>query len=147
MSDFTLRSGPRQEANGNYREFSETVDLLITLDSEMDYWMRFSMTAEPASGGDGRHRGAWGGSCCHPAYPAGDAYDSVDREHTRKIHDHSRLRGVALGLSLFIVRATMTNLFFYVFGGAVAPVIGRGLSLVHRGVDWICAAGLGLPPG
>jgi hypothetical protein len=50
---------------------------------------------------------------------------------------------VALGLTLFYVRATMTNLFFYVFGGAVALLLVAGSLLFIAGVDWICAAGFG----
>jgi uncharacterized membrane protein HdeD (DUF308 family) len=50
---------------------------------------------------------------------------------------------LALGLALFYVRATMTNLFFYVFGGAFALLLVAGSLLFIAGVDWICAAGLG----
>jgi hypothetical protein len=50
---------------------------------------------------------------------------------------------LALGLALFYVRATMTNLFFYVFGGAFALLLVAGSLLFLAGVDWICAAGLG----
>jgi hypothetical protein len=48
-----------------------------------------------------------------------------------------------LGLALFYVRATMTNLMFYVFGGAFALLLVAGSLLFIAGVDWICAAGLG----
>jgi hypothetical protein len=50
---------------------------------------------------------------------------------------------LALGLALFYLRATMTNLFFYVFGGAVALLLVAASLLFIAGVDWICAAGLG----
>ena len=50
---------------------------------------------------------------------------------------------VGLGLALFYLRATMTNLFFYVFGGAFALLLVAGSLLFIAGVDWICAAGLG----
>jgi hypothetical protein len=50
---------------------------------------------------------------------------------------------LALGLALFYVRATMTNLFFYVFGGAFALLLVAGSLFLLAGVDWICAAGLG----
>jgi hypothetical protein len=50
---------------------------------------------------------------------------------------------VALGLALFFIRATMTNLFFYVFGGAFALLLIAGSLLFIAAVDWICAAGLG----
>jgi hypothetical protein len=50
---------------------------------------------------------------------------------------------LALGLALFYVRATMTNLFFYVFGGALALLLVAGSLLFIAAVDWICVAGLG----
>jgi hypothetical protein len=50
---------------------------------------------------------------------------------------------VALGLGLFYVRATMTNLFFYVFGSAFALLLVAGSLLFIAGADWICAASLG----
>jgi hypothetical protein len=50
---------------------------------------------------------------------------------------------VALGLALFYVRATMTNLFFYVFGGAFALLLVAASLLFIAGVDWICATGPG----
>ncbi len=50
---------------------------------------------------------------------------------------------LALGLALFYIRATMTNLFFYVFGGAFAMLLVAASLLLIAGVDWICAAGLG----
>src|ERR1700685_1022842 len=53
---------------------------------------------------------------------------------------------LALGLALFYIRATMTNLFFYVFGGAFALLLVAGSLLFIAGVDWIRAAGLGIPP-
>ena len=56
------------------------------------------------------------------------------------IHGYAML---ALGLALFYVRATMTNLFFYVFGGAVALLLVAASLLFIAGIDWICAAGLG----
>ena len=56
------------------------------------------------------------------------------------IHGYTML---ALGLALFFIRATMTNLFFYVFGGAFALLLVAGSLLFIAGVDWICAAGLG----
>jgi len=56
------------------------------------------------------------------------------------IHGYAML---ALGLALFYVRATMTNLFFYVFGGALALLLVAASLLFIAGVDWICAAGLG----
>jgi hypothetical protein len=50
---------------------------------------------------------------------------------------------LALGLALFYIRATMTNLFFYVFGGAIALLLVAGSLLFIAAVDWICVAGLG----
>ena len=50
---------------------------------------------------------------------------------------------LALGLALFYIRSTMTNLFFYVFGGAFALLLVAASLLFIAGVDWICAAGLG----
>jgi uncharacterized membrane protein HdeD (DUF308 family) len=50
---------------------------------------------------------------------------------------------LALGLVLFYIRATMTNLLFYVFGGAFAMLLVAASLLFIAGVDWICAAGLG----
>lgn len=45
------------------------------------------------------------------------------------IHGYAML---ALGLALFYVRATMTNLFFYAFGDAVALLLVAASLLVHR---------------
>ena len=50
---------------------------------------------------------------------------------------------LGLGLALFYVRATMTNLLFYVVGGAFALLLVAASLLFIAGVDWICAAGLG----
>ncbi len=50
---------------------------------------------------------------------------------------------LALGLALFYIRATMSNFFFYVFGGALALLLVAGSFLFIAAVDWICAAGLG----
>jgi hypothetical protein len=50
---------------------------------------------------------------------------------------------LGLGLALFYVRATMTNLLFYVVGGAFAMLLVAASLLFIAGVDWICAAGLG----
>ena len=50
---------------------------------------------------------------------------------------------LALGLALFYIRATMTNLLFYVIGGAFALLLVAASLLFIAGVDWICAAGLG----
>ena len=65
-------------------------------------------------------------------------------EKTRKrlmlLHGCSML---LLGLALFYIRATMTNLFFYIFGGAIALLLVAASLLFVAGVDWICAAGLG----
>jgi hypothetical protein len=50
---------------------------------------------------------------------------------------------VGLGLALFYIRATMTNLFFDVMGGALALLLVAASLLFIAGVDWICAAGRG----
>jgi hypothetical protein len=50
---------------------------------------------------------------------------------------------LALGLALFYVRATMTNFFFYVLGGAFALLLVAGSLLFLAAVDWLCVAGLG----
>jgi hypothetical protein len=50
---------------------------------------------------------------------------------------------LALGLALFYIRATMTNLFFYVFGGAFALLLVAASLLFIAGIDWLCAVGLG----
>jgi hypothetical protein len=50
---------------------------------------------------------------------------------------------LALGLALFYIRATMTNLLFYVIGGAFALLLVAASLLFIAGVDWICAASLG----
>jgi hypothetical protein len=50
---------------------------------------------------------------------------------------------LGLGLALFYVRATMTNLLFYVIGGAFAMLLVAASLLLITGVDWICAAGFG----
>jgi hypothetical protein len=53
---------------------------------------------------------------------------------------------LALGLALFYIRATMTNFFFYVFGGAFALLLVAASLLFIAGVDWLCAVGLGRRP-
>ena len=50
---------------------------------------------------------------------------------------------IGLGLALFYIRATMTNLMFYVFGGAFALLLVAASLLFIAGIDWMCAAGLG----
>jgi hypothetical protein len=50
---------------------------------------------------------------------------------------------LGLGLALFYIRATMTNLFFSVLGSAFALLLVAASLLFIAGVDWICAAGLG----
>lgn len=50
---------------------------------------------------------------------------------------------LALGLALFYIRAMMTNLFFYVLGGALAALLVAGSLLLIAGVDWLCVVGLG----
>src|SRR5271168_685667 len=50
---------------------------------------------------------------------------------------------LGLGLALFYIRATMTNLLFYVVGGAFALLLVAASLLFIAGVDWICAVGLG----
>jgi hypothetical protein len=50
---------------------------------------------------------------------------------------------LALGMGLFFVRATMTNILFYVVGGAFAMLLVAASLLFIAGVDWICATGLG----
>jgi hypothetical protein len=50
---------------------------------------------------------------------------------------------LGLGLALFYIRATMTNLLFYVVGGALALLLVAASLLFIAGVDWICAVGLG----
>lgn len=50
---------------------------------------------------------------------------------------------LGLGLALFYIRATMTNLFFYVFGGAFAMLLVAASLLFIACLDWICAVGLG----
>jgi hypothetical protein len=50
---------------------------------------------------------------------------------------------VALGLALLYIRATMTNLFYYVFGCAFAFLLVAASLLFIAVLDWICAAGLG----
>jgi hypothetical protein len=62
------------------------------------------------------------------------------REKLMLVHGCSM---VLLGLALFYIRATMTNLFFYVFGGAFALLLVAASLLFITGVDWMCAMGLG----
>ncbi len=50
---------------------------------------------------------------------------------------------LGLGLALFYIRAMMTNLFFYVLGGALAALLVAGSLLLIAGVDWLCVVGLG----
>ena len=71
--------------------------------------------------------------------------------HMIRLTENTRIRLMAihgwtmlgLGLALFYVRATMTNLLFYVVGGAFAMLLVAASLLFIAGVDWICAAGLG----
>ena len=63
------------------------------------------------------------------------------REKLMLVHGCSM---VLLGLALFYIRSTMTNLFFYVFGSAFALLLVAASLLFITGVDWICAMGLGL---
>jgi hypothetical protein len=56
------------------------------------------------------------------------------------IHGYTML---ALGLTLLYVRGTMTNLFFDVFGGAIAMLLVAASLLFIASLDWILAAGLG----
>jgi hypothetical protein len=62
------------------------------------------------------------------------------REKLMLVHGCSM---VLLGLALFYTRATMTNLFFCVFGSAFALLLVAASLLFIGGVDWICAMGLG----
>ena len=62
------------------------------------------------------------------------------REKLMLVHGCSM---VLLGLALFYIRSTMTNLFFYVFGSAFALLLVAASLLFITGVDWICAMGLG----
>ncbi len=66
--------------------------------------------------------------------------NEITRAKLMTIHGFGML---ALGLSLFYIRATMTNLLFYVIGGAFALLLVAGSLLFIAGVDWLCAAGLG----
>jgi hypothetical protein len=50
---------------------------------------------------------------------------------------------LALGLSLFYIRSTMTHSWFYIFDGAYALLLVAASLLFIAGVDWLCAAGLG----
>jgi hypothetical protein len=50
---------------------------------------------------------------------------------------------LALGLSIFYIRETMTSPWFYVFGGAVAMLLIAGSLLLIAALDWLCAAGVG----
>jgi hypothetical protein len=50
---------------------------------------------------------------------------------------------LTLGFALLYIRATMTNLFFYVFGGAFSLLLVAASLLFIAGIDWICATGLG----
>ena len=65
-------------------------------------------------------------------------------ENTRaKLMFAHGLAMLTLGFALFYIRATMTNLFFYVFGGAFALLLVAASLLFIAVVDWICAVGLG----
>jgi hypothetical protein len=83
------------------------------------------------------------GNACHTS--------SWQVTHMIRLTEHIRARlmlihgfaMLALGLALLYVRSTMTNLFFYVFGSAIALLLVAASLLFIAGVDWICAAGLG----
>jgi hypothetical protein len=66
--------------------------------------------------------------------------NETTRAKLMTIHGFAML---ALGLSLFYIRATMTPFMFYVFGGAFAMLLVAASLLFIAGVDWLCAAGLG----
>jgi hypothetical protein len=66
--------------------------------------------------------------------------NEIRRAKLMTIHGFAML---ALGLTIFYIRATMTNLLFYVFGGAFALLLVAASLLFIAGVDWLCAAGLG----
>ena len=50
---------------------------------------------------------------------------------------------LALGLSLFYIRSTMTHSWFYIVEGAFAMLLVAASLLFIAVVDWLCAAGLG----
>lgn len=50
---------------------------------------------------------------------------------------------LGLGMGLFYIRAMMTNLFYYVFGCALALLLIAASLLLIAALDWLCAAGLG----
>ncbi len=65
-------------------------------------------------------------------------------EHTRaKLMTIHGLSLLALGVALLYIRASMTNVYFYFFGGAVAILLVAASLLFIAGIDWMCAAGLG----
>ncbi len=66
--------------------------------------------------------------------------NEIERAKLMTFHGFAML---ALGFSLFYIRATMTNLLFYVFGGAFAMLLVAASLLFIAAVDWLCAAGFG----
>ena len=50
---------------------------------------------------------------------------------------------LALGLALFYIRSSMTELLFYVLGGAFTLLLVAASLLFIAGLDWLCAASLG----
>jgi hypothetical protein len=52
---------------------------------------------------------------------------------------------IALGLGIYYVRSTMTDLLFYVIGGALASLLVAAALVFLGVVDWICAIGSGYP--
>lgn len=51
---------------------------------------------------------------------------------------------VGIGLALFYIRATMTNLIFDTFGAIFALMLVAASLLFSAMLDWVCAAGIGL---
>ena len=65
-------------------------------------------------------------------------------ENTRvKLMTIYGLAMLSLGIALFYIRATMTDLFSYAFGGALAVLLIASSLVFAAGLDWICATVLG----
>ena len=74
---------------------------------------------------------------------AGDAFDPVDRKHTCKSDDHSRLRDVGAGAGAALHSCDDDKSPVLRPRRRIRDVAVASSLLLIAGVDWICAAGLG----
>ena len=66
----------------------------------------------------------------------------TENTHVRLMTIHG-LAMLAMGMALFYIRAMMTDLLSYAFGGALALLLITSSLLFIAGLDWTCVALLG----